>query len=415
MEELIEREKGARLNGNKDLSREILLEMVHVAGTPAEVLEIVKLMSKKKGQLKESLRGMIYYAYKKVADECGIRTRDYSFREVGEMEFLNIFAQEEEMEMEGESSSVFLQLLRALLKDVVEGRMYLEQERVLITDAMKQIYLSEGRNRDACGVLYNVHVETFSSLSVEDIVKYQLEQMQSAIKTKDWNKVTILSKRVNRKSLEEIPHLTVPLLKREVFMHLGNKEYLEAAKAFKAIGDLQGGDVGCCLLSILYAVVGGPSAEGKAIISEGIRSKECTDFMRELGESFLSNRIISRGQILSYAEGDDRALEAALKANKVLLGARINEHNLVVLSKYYSRVSVERVSHVLELENSEGVELVSDLIRSGRITGRINQLKEVVEFEGEKSSGEDWSTGISTALDLVIRATHHISKDFAAA
>lgn len=421
MEELIEREKVCRLNGDKEGSCMVLKEMVARAEDSAGLLEIVKLMSRKKGQMKDPLREMIYHAYCKAKEVPSDRIKDNSYRKVSEIDLLNIFVQEDEMEVETERHKDLLGFLLALLRDVIEGKIYLEEERVLVTDAIKQIYLEEGKAGEAAEALYNVHVETFSSLATADILKYQLEQMRLAIKTKDWHKATILSKRVSQRNLDEVEELRPSYLNRLVFMHLGNKNYFEAAKIFdffRQKEELEPGarrEVNYSSMCVFYAILAGLSGEhGKPLremIKQNTGSKLCIDAIRSLGEAFVSSRVISKRDLVMAMEAEhDRVLGVAVKTHTELLDRRVNEHNLEVVSKYYARVSLGKVSAILGLGVDGVVDLAADLIREGVVRGTIDQMGGVIEFTREKDSLEDWSTGIGKVLDLVIKATHHINK-----
>lgn len=89
------------------------------------------------------------------------------------------------------------------LKEVCEGKMYLEAESARLHLLLALIFESEGRVGDACDVIQDVHVETYGSLSKREKAEYIIQQVRLNLRRKDFVRALIHSRKMNRRTLEE--------------------------------------------------------------------------------------------------------------------------------------------------------------------------------------------------------------------
>ena len=89
------------------------------------------------------------------------------------------------------------------LKEICEGKMYVEGESAKLHLMLAQILEATGDIGAACDMIQDVHVETYGSLDKKEKAAYILHQIRLNLKRKDYVRALIQSRKMNRKVLEE--------------------------------------------------------------------------------------------------------------------------------------------------------------------------------------------------------------------
>lgn len=100
------------------------------------------------------------------------------------------------------SIEVKLELLNTL-KDVCDGKIYVERESAQLHFILSKIYEEQGDTAKACDIIQDVHVETYGTLTKAEKANYILEQIRLNLLRKDYIRAAIHSSKMNRKTLEE--------------------------------------------------------------------------------------------------------------------------------------------------------------------------------------------------------------------
>lgn len=93
---------------------------------------------------------------------------------------------------------------------------------------------------------------------------------------------------------------------------------------------------------------------------------------------------------------------------------RVIEHNIRVISKYYKRISLSRMSNLISLSLESLEEYLSDLSSSNEIFLKIDRPAGIVSFEIKKIAEEilsDWSSDINKLLNLMESTCHLINRE----
>ena len=93
---------------------------------------------------------------------------------------------------------------------------------------------------------------------------------------------------------------------------------------------------------------------------------------------------------------------------------RVTEHNLMVISKYYSRLSLERLSKLLSLPVEDAEEDLANLVIKQAIKAKIDRPEGVVYFtpaQGPVQVLDHWAESISKLLGLVETTCQKIQKE----
>lgn len=98
------------------------------------------------------------------------------------------------------------------------------------------------------------------------------------------------------------------------------------------------------------------------------------------------------------------------------LEKRINEHNIRVIAKFFTKIESKRMSELLRLEESQTEKYISEMVSEFNLKAKIDRAEGVVNFSsnGEESSNallNNWANDISKLLDLVEKTTHLINKE----
>jgi 26S proteasome regulatory subunit N5 len=93
---------------------------------------------------------------------------------------------------------------------------------------------------------------------------------------------------------------------------------------------------------------------------------------------------------------------------------RVTEHNLMVISKYYSRLSLDRLSMLLNLPVDDAEEHLANLVINDAIKAKIDRPAGIVHFtpaQGPVQILDHWAESISKLLGLVETTCQKIQKE----
>jgi len=86
------------------------------------------------------------------------------------------------------------------------------------------------------------------------------------------------------------------------------------------------------------------------------------------------------------------------------LHTRVIEHNVRVISQYYTRVTLDRLTSLLDLPVREVEEVLSRLVVDGSVYAKIDRPNGIVSFQGRKSAEDvmnEWSSDVTKLMGLV--------------
>merc|ERR1712079_802184 len=89
------------------------------------------------------------------------------------------------------------------------------------------------------------------------------------------------------------------------------------------------------------------------------------------------------------------------------LKARIVEHNIRMMAKYYTKIRLARMSNLLALSESE-------VVVAGTVSAKTDRLEGIVDFTEQEDPLEalnSWSSNTNKLMDLVMKTTHLINKE----
>jgi len=95
---------------------------------------------------------------------------------------------------------------------------------------------------------------------------------------------------------------------------------------------------------------------------------------------------------------------------------RINEHNIRVIARYYSKIRMPRMCELLRLDLDETEKYISSMVSDKVLHAKIDRPERIVTFGDPKENTvnammNNWSANTSQLLNLVEKTCHLINKE----
>jgi len=320
------------------------------------------------------------------------------------------------------------------LRNITDGKMYLEAERARLTRTVAIIKESAGDIAGAADALQEVHVETYGSISKREKVEFILEQMRLTLAKQDYVRAYIVSNKIKRPVLDEegMAELKVKFYTLLTQYYKHEREALELAKCYHAI----------------YSTPSVPTEESawKEALTNTVvflclseYSNEVKDMMERINLDGKLEKITEcketlgkylKEEIIHYPLGHQEKLESipaftesvdkeegggTLKDHwHTTFHTRIIQHNLRITSLYYRQIHTSRLATLLSLTTADTEKHLSQMVSNGALYAKIDRPKDIVRFSKKRSEEEvlsDWAGDIKELLGLVEKTTYLIQKE----
>ena len=93
---------------------------------------------------------------------------------------------------------------------------------------------------------------------------------------------------------------------------------------------------------------------------------------------------------------------------------RVLHHNVLVASKYYTYISLPRLSNLNKLSVDEMESVLSDMVVNKVVSCKINRPQGIVDFSAPSNANAvltKWSQDISELLSILDSTSHLITKE----
>ncbi|POY74029.1 hypothetical protein BMF94_2841 [Rhodotorula taiwanensis] len=389
-----------------------IIDLYHSAHDSAQVNAYLQILSKKHGQLRQAVQKMVERAMEIVQTS------------------------------EGKDKLDLIETLR----DISEGKIYLEVPRARVTRILSQLKEQSGDINAASELMQELQVETFGSMERREKVDFILEQMRLLKEQEDFEKMAIVAKRINLKWLADEEHedLKLRYYALMVLYSLWSDKYLDVAKHYRAVYDSPSISsnpalAAACLRNIVYFLVLAPyDNEQNDLLHRTYKDDRLREItlLYDLVKVFIDAELVVWNNIQGLygealrqtkvfgpqgtagVEGDIEEDAKHVKGDKrwQVLHDRIVEHNIRVVAGYYTRVTLARLSTFLSLPTPETELFLSRLVTSKTVYAKIDRPAGIVTFVKPKSGDEvlnEWSSDVGKLMGLVEKSCHLIAKEHA--
>ncbi|KAG6768335.1 hypothetical protein POTOM_027243 [Populus tomentosa] len=439
-----------------------------VAGTKKAVTEILQLcfeakdwkalndqiilLSKKRGQLKQAVTAMVQQAMQYIDETLDLDTR--------------------------------IELIKTL-NSVSAGKIYVEIERARLIRKLAKIKEEQGLIAEAADLMQEVAVETFGAMAKTEKIAFILEQFEAfvvgcfnsdgasillgqvrlCLDRQDYVRAQILSRKISPRVfdadtskekkkpkegdnvVEEAPADIPSLLElKRIYYELmiryysHDNDYLEICRCYKAIYEIPPvKENPAQWIPVLrkicwYLVLAPHDPMQSSLLNSTLEDKNLSEIsnFKLLLKQLVTMEVIQWTSLwnafMDEFENEKNLLGGSLgdKAAEDLK-QRIIEHNILVVSKYYSRITVKRLAELLCLSiqvlHSRMIALIlleeaekhlSDMVVSKALVAKIDRPMGIVSFQVAKDSNDilnSWAMNLEKLLDLVEKSCHQIHKE----
>ncbi|KAI3694734.1 hypothetical protein L1987_77704 [Smallanthus sonchifolius] len=422
IESLLNVEKQMRLNGD-------------VAGTKKAAIDILQLcferrawktlndqivvLSKRRGQLKQAVTAMVQQAMQYIDETPDIETK--------------------------------IELIKTL-NSVSAGKIYVEIERARLIKRLAKIKEEQGQIAEAADLMQEIAVETFGAMAKTEKIAFILEQVRLCLDRQDYVRAQILSRKISPRVfdadtskekkkpkegesiVEEAPADIPSLLElKRIYYELmiryysHSNDYLEICRCYKSIYEIPSvKEDSSKWIPVLrkicwYLVLAPHDPMQSSLLNSTLDDKNLSEIphFRSLLKQLITMEVIQWTALWNTFkdefENEKNMLGGSL-GDKAAddLKERVIEHNILVVSKYYARITVKRLAELLCLTVEEAEKHLSDMVVSKALVAKIDRPLGIVSFQSVKDSNDvlnSWAINLEKLLDLVEKSCHQIHKE----
>jgi len=295
----------------------------------------------------------------------------------------------------------------------------------------------EGKISDAANVLQELQVETYGSMEKREKVELILEQMRYCLAKNDYIRTQIISKKINTKFFEdESTHdLKILFYTRMIELDQHESAYLSICRHLRAMLNTPNIQADAekkkhlhrC--AVLYLVLSPYDNEQSDLLHRMLEDRALEDIpsYKTLLELFKNQELISWNDLVRDRGAELKGQNPGSPQTGVFdehaafglkrwqhLKDRVVEHNIRIMAKYYTKVSLSRMAQLLDLKSEEVEEVLCNMVVAGTVTARTDRPAGIVSFQETKDPSEllnDWSHNLNSLMSLIARTTHLINKE----
>ncbi|KAK0423158.1 hypothetical protein QR680_008004 [Steinernema hermaphroditum] len=317
------------------------------------------------------------------------------------------------------------------LRAVTAGKIYVEVDRARLTQRLVKKLESEGKLNEACEMLLELQVETYGSMQMQEKIEYLLEQMRLSVARKDFIRASIIAKKIStrffdaedKKNDSEIQDLKLKYYDHMVKIGVHEEAFLDVCRYYRAMFEtpkIKEDEVKSALMlkhAVLFVLLSPHDNEQWQLLHLIHRERKLEDVpvYKKLLELFIGEEIISwRENIIKNYEimlrrspevqvftADTEAGEKRFKAFQ----ARVGEHNIRMVSKYYTQITFDRMSELLDYDVNEMETFLCNLIVTGVIPdAKIDRKERIINMRARKANVEhldQWGHSVNKLTDIL--------------
>lgn len=315
------------------------------------------------------------------------------------------------------------------IRTVTENKIFVEVERARVTRELTNIRKEEGDIAKAADILCELQVETYGSMDMFEKIQFILEQMELSILKGDYSQATVFSRKILKKTFKNEKYESLKLQYYELLIKIGlhKNDYLEVAQYFQEIYETKSVKEDeekwkPALSRMVYFLILAPYGN---LQNDLIHKIQLDNNLKKLEQQESLVRLFTTKEFMKWPVVK-KTYEPVLIQDTVAFGGKDNkhhwdelkdrvvEHNLRVISEYYTRITLARLNELLDLTESETETFISNLVNQGVIYAKVNRPAKIVNFEKPLNSCEllnEWSDNVNQLLENIETIGHLITKE----
>lgn len=310
-------------------------------------------------------------------------------------------------------------------------KIFVEVARARSTLILAHMLESKGNIEGAADKLGDLAVETFGSMNRREKHEIIMEQMRLYMLRKDWARMGIVSKKINTKFFQDPKQHDLKLRYYELMISfsLNARQPLDVSKHYYEIYDTplvkeDASKAADALRNVIVFLVLSPYDNEQSDMMARIERLEDVDKIPE-HKNLL--KCFTTPELMRWP-GIDTLYQPILRSTKTFdqseegnyrweeLHKRVVEHNIRVVAKYYTRITLKRLSELLDLSQDATETSLSGQVVNHTIHAKIDRPAGLVNFEKKKDDAEKlnmWSSDMGQLLNLVEATSHLVAREYA--
>ncbi|KAL1483016.1 hypothetical protein MTO96_033423 [Rhipicephalus appendiculatus] len=376
LDQLLSLEKQTRTGGDTHSTSRVLVAIVRIcfeAKDWAALSEQVLALTKRRSQMKQSVAKMV--------QECLTYIDQMPTKEI-KLSFIDT------------------------LRTVTAGKIYVEVERARLTHKLAQMKEADGNIAEAATLMQELQVETFGSMDKprRSPPKFFDDPNQQDLKLR-YYKLMI--------ELDQHEGSYLAICKHYSALYRTESVQKDEAQRKEALRNM-----------LLFLMLAPHDNEQHDLIHRAKLDKNLDELpqYKELLKLFITRELINWRCMCEAYEKELRLLPGTIFAVGDEMGdrrwndfkSRVVEHNIRVMSQYYTRITLERMSQLLDLSQKGTEDVLSELVVANRVWAKIDRLAGVVCFSCHKEPNQvlnEWSSNLNSLMALLSKTSHLISKE----
>jgi len=266
--------------------------------------------------------------------------------------------------------------------------------------------------------------------------------MKIMIKKKDYLRTLIVSRKINKKNIEDagIEDLKILFYSYLAFYNTHENKFFDNAVCYKAIYDTLRNNEEFRKKSpekvdfefslnmknllenyVMYLVIDTHSPEQVKHLLD-LQAKYSDDLeqnhhLKNIVESILSNELISV-DVKSYDLGKLEVFSGNVENTQhhtEQFRKQLIQHNIRIIAKYYERILLKRMSQLTGVDEDAVEAELCDAINHKLVNAKLDRLQGLVNFKQRKNENEilnEWRFDIHKILDLVDNTCNLINREY---
>lgn len=297
-----------------------------------------------------------------------------------------------------------------VLRDVTEGKIFIEVERARLTNILVEYMESQGQLQEAMELLQDLRLEILTTMEEKERIRMMLHQFKLCLECKDQLRASLCAEKITDQKLTD-KELKLEFLELLIEYYTDfTKDYLEMAKSYYDIYQLNNKRSNELMKAIINAVLAPHSPEQLRFFNEisNIKDLALMPEAKNLLSVFMCNELVpwptfeSRfGQFIEEQRTED-------------MRCRVIEHGLHVIAMYYTEIRLVRLAQLLQLSVDELEKRIIDLVFNEDFYAKINRPKGIITFKRQQKVSEvadEFSDDIMKLCRLVDQAHSLIEKE----
>ncbi|CAD6241392.1 GSCOCG00002718001-RA-CDS [Cotesia congregata] len=319
------------------------------------------------------------------------------------------------------------------LTSVTAGKIYVEVERARLIHRLAKLKEEDNDITGAASIMLELQIETYGSMAKREKAALILEQMRLCLAKQDFVRTQIIAKKISIKFFEDENNEETQALKLkyyELMMELAKHEgwYLELCRHNRAILETptvkNDSEKRHTALSraVLYLVLASHEPE-QADLTHRLLADKLIDEIptyKELLRLFVNPELIKWSGLCDIYEQELRTTEVFTASTEegrkrwTELRNRVVEHNIRIMAKYYTKITLTRMAELLDLPIEETETCLCKLVETGVISARTDRPAGVVRFTGTQEPAavlDAWAASLNKLMSLLNHTTHLIHQE----